>query len=195
MMPDHTDELTAMAQGDGMYDVDETTPFRCYPDAEPEIKPRVDEYGVGWCSRNCQHAGAVGYGDYVSCDVAEEKGCKLVQPWTEVCPVATRRMARELAEANGQTDLYKERIQQLYASHARKDVELARLRVEVRAWRCGLLEYDEDPYMDEVLWCAYLSGGWVKFHTIDAAIDALMAEDARNQTETQDNGEQEQGRR
>ena len=128
-MPDHTDELTAMAQENGMYDVDETTPFRCYPDAD------------------------------------------------------------------GQTNLYKERIQQLYASHARKDVELARLRVEVRAWRCGLLEYDEDPYMDEVLWCAYLSGGWMKFHTIDAAIDALMAEDARNQTETQDNGEQEQGRR
>ena len=34
-------------------------------------------------------------------------------------------LRRELAEANGQVDLYKQRIQQLYASHKRKDEELA----------------------------------------------------------------------
>ena len=99
-MPDHTDELTAMAQDDEMYDVDETTPFRCYPDAD------------------------------------------------------------------GQTDLYKERIQQLYASHARKDVELARLRVEVEAWRGGVLSLEGEVY--------YVYHRW--YATIDAAVDALIAE-------------------
>jgi len=79
-MPDNTDELTAMAQDDGMCDVDETTPFRCYPDAD------------------------------------------------------------------GQVDLYKERIQQLYASHARKDVELARLRAEVDCVPDNQLEMEYSPH-------------------------------------------------
>jgi hypothetical protein len=63
-----------------------------------DIKPRVVD-GVGWCSRNCPHAGGVGYGDYVSCDVAEERDCKLVQPWTEVCPLWAARMAAWAEEA------------------------------------------------------------------------------------------------
>ena len=99
--------------------------------------------------------------------MAEEKGCKLVQPWTEVCPVATRRMARDLAEANGQTDLYKERIQQLYASHARKDVELARLRVEVEAWRRGRIYRCHDIFVG-------LDGSGPI--DIDDAVDTLIAE-------------------
>ena len=66
----------------------------------PVIKPRMVD-GVGWCSRNCPHAGGVGYGDYVSCDVAEEKDCKLVQPWTEVCPLWAARMAAWAERAHG----------------------------------------------------------------------------------------------
>jgi len=168
-MPDHTDELTAMAQEDGMYDVDETTPFRCYPDAEPEIKPRVDEDGVAWCDAKCPAFQPEWFrkGGPPGCSV----GGHIIN--TCICPVAVRRMARDLAEAIGQTDLYKERIQQLYASHARKDVELARLRVEVEAWRSGRLD------------CAHEGRFYVApnenagprfYNTIDDAVDALIAE-------------------
>jgi len=193
-MPDHTDELTAMAQEDGMYDVDETTPFRCYPDAEPEIKPRVTQAGDELCDyvETCPQRARTSDGcDYCS---HEETYCKLLDEWVvdeTICPVAARRTARELADAIGQTDLYKERIQQLYASHARKDVELARLRVEVEAWRSGRLYMGVDGAGEfSRVWFNHQS-----YATIDAAVDALIAEDARNQTEMQENGEQEHGRR
>jgi len=91
-MPDHTDEPTAMAQDDGMYDVDESTPFRCYPDAEPEINPRVDEDGVAWCSEHCPlRFIGIANGTPLWC---EDTGMR-----ERCCPVAARRMARELAEA------------------------------------------------------------------------------------------------
>jgi hypothetical protein len=59
---------------------------------------------------------------------------------------------------------------------AELEAERDRLRVECEAWRRGLLEYDEDPDDEVELWRAYLQNGWVRFNTITAAVDALMAE-------------------
>ena len=69
-------------------------------------------------------------------------------------------------------DEYTDIEEELAAVTAERD----RLRVECEAWRDGLLGYDEDPDDEVEFWCAYLQGGWVRFNTIDAAVDALMAE-------------------
>ena len=109
--------------------------------------------------------------------------------WHDLCCEAANeiiRLTAELAETNGQVDLYKERIQQLYASHARKDVELARLRVEVEAWRSGRLfigGYKRYPLGSHNIapWyyvCGEHQVGLMSgpFETLNAAVDALMAE-------------------
>ena len=141
-----------------------------------DIRPRVTQAGDELCDyvETCPQRARTSDGcDYCS---HEETYCKLLDEWVvdeTICPVAARRTARELADAIGQTDLYKERIQQLYASHARKDVELARLRVEVEAWRSGRLD------------CAHEGRFYVApnenagprfYNTIDDAVDALIAE-------------------
>ena len=101
-MPDHTDELTAMAQEDGMYDVDETTPFRCYPDAEPEIRPRIDDDGVGYCCWDCPR-GITSQNPLASITCcAVDGGVDMTEG--EVCPVAARHTARELAETRRDTE-------------------------------------------------------------------------------------------
>jgi hypothetical protein len=77
--------------------------------------------------------------------------------------------ARLLEDAEGQVDLYKKRIQQLYASHDRKDVE-------IEAWRGGRLEYELTVNLlreDVTVGGLCLDG--VAYDTIAAAVDALMA--------------------
>jgi hypothetical protein len=56
-----------------------------------EIKPRIDEDGVGWCVQGCP------FGDKEEAtplsDKTEEELC-LVTKWECVCPVHARRMAQ-----------------------------------------------------------------------------------------------------
>ena len=158
-MPDNTDELTAMAQEggltamaqeDGMYDVDETTPFRCYPDAEPEIKPRVDDDGVGYCCWDCP-CGITSQNPLASITCcAVDGGVDMTEG--DVCPVAARRMA----------------------------LGLDRLRVEVEAWRSGRLLFHQGRHDYELVVNVGLTHDPKmtihRFATINDAVDALMAE-------------------
>ena len=58
-----------------------------------DIKPRIDEDGIGWCDAGCPQAGAGGSTDIIPCQI--DNRYKTVS--VDVCPVWAKRMAVENA--------------------------------------------------------------------------------------------------
>ena len=83
-MTDHTDELTAMAQEDGMYD------------KQPEIKPRMVD-GVGYCDVGCPRAKDCKWppGSDLPVECQIDKRVRFVQDRpVDICPIWAQRTVR-----------------------------------------------------------------------------------------------------